>query len=109
MGPYALAGGSVALGYQLIFDYLRHHAETNIERPLFFDHVLACTIIGSAVFGGLKFYPRYWFTGGFLGAFFVAPMSFWAYKQGRFNMNSRANPNIFYENSVTKEEVERFR
>lgn len=97
----------MALSYQLIFDFLRHHEETNIERPLFFDHMLACTIIGSVFAGLWKFYPRYWFTGGFIGGFMIAPMTFWAYKHARLNMVGRAAPNIFYENSVTKEEIER--
>ena len=89
VGPYSLIGGSVALTYQLVFDFLRHHSETNIERPLFLDHALACTIIGSLFTGLWKFHPRYWFTGGFVGGTIIAPMSFWAYKHARLNSLGR--------------------
>ena len=36
----------------------------------------------------------------------IAPMIWWAMKHGRLNPLGR-HPNMFYENSVTKEEVER--
>ncbi len=83
--PYMLGGGSITLSYQLIFDYLRHHEESNNDRPLFFDHAIACTAICSVmggVYGGL---PRYWFTGFFVGGMLLAPMSWWLLKHGRLN------------------------
>lgn len=104
--PYMLIGGSTTLSYQLIFDYLRHHEETNNDRPLFFDHWKACTIIGAFAMGIYFGLPRYWFTGGFVGGFLIAPMSWWLYKHGRLNGQGR-HSNIFYENSVTQEELER--
>lgn len=85
VGPYALIGGSLTLSYQLIFDFLRHHEETNIDRPLYFDHWLACSIIGSASAGIYGTMPRFWFTGFLIGGFLVAPMTWWMYRQGRFN------------------------
>ena len=106
MTPYMLIGGSVTLSYQLIFDYLRHHEEGNNDRPLFFDHMKALTIIGAfsmGIYGGM---PRFWFTGAFIGGMLVAPMSWWLIKQGRLNAQAR-HSNIFYENSVNKDEIER--
>jgi hypothetical protein len=79
-----LVGGSVTFSYQFIFDFLNHH-ETNTDRPLFFDHMTAVTIISAVSAGVYGAMPRFWFTGGFVGAFLFAPMTWWLYKQGRFN------------------------
>lgn len=101
-----LIGGSVTLSYQLIFDFLRHHEEGNNDRPLYFDHMYACATIGAfamGIYGGL---PRFWFTGAFVGGMLIAPMSWWVLKQGRINGGVR-NSNIFYENSCTRDEIER--
>jgi len=101
-----LIGGSITLSYQLIFDYLRHHEETNNDRPLYFDHSIALTIIGAASMGIYGGYPRFWFTGAFIGGMLIAPMTWWLIRHGRLNSQNR-HANIFYENNVTKEEVER--
>ena len=70
--------------------------------------MFACSLIGASLFGFYFGLPRFWFTGGFIGGFLVAPMSWWFLKQGRLNSLNR-HSNIFYENSVTQEEVERIR
>ena len=106
--PYMLIGGSVTLSYQLIFDYLRHHEESNNDRPLYFDHVKACTLIGAVSLGMWGAMPRYWFTGAFLGGMLIAPMSWWLYKHGRINGANR-HSNIFYDNGVSQDEVDRIR
>lgn len=106
MTPYFFIGGSVAFSYQFIFDYLRHHHETNNDRPMFIDHSIACGLIGSVSLGLYFGLPRYWFIGGFTGAFVLSPMIWWAYKHGRMNALGK-HPNIFYENSATKEDIER--
>jgi len=63
---HALCGGSIFLGYRLIMEYLRHHGETNL-RPMFIDHQIACTIIGSLA-GAIAFHNS---TRGFIvGAMF---------------------------------------
>ncbi len=103
-----LIGGSVTLSYQLIFDYLRHHEEHNNDRPLYFDHMFALSAIGAVSLGMYGGLPRFWFTGAFIGGMLLAPMSWWVYKQGRINGQVRPS-NIFYENSVTREEVDRIR
>jgi hypothetical protein len=106
--PYAMIGGSVALSYQLIFDYLRHHEESNNDRPLYFDHLKATTIIttvGAGIYGGL---PRYWFTGFFVGSMLFSPMIWWLRQHGKLNAQNRP-ANIFYDNTVSKDEVERIR
>lgn len=103
-----LIGGSLTLSYQLIFDYLRHHEESNNDRPLYFDHVKALTIIGAFSLGMYGAMPRFWFTGGFLGGMVIAPMSWWLYKHGRINGANR-HSNIFYDNNVSQDEVDRIR
>lgn len=103
--PYAMYGGIIAFTYQFIYDFMNHH-ETNNDRPMFFNHLLATTTImtvGSGIYGGL---PTHALTGFILAIFLVGPMTWWFHKQGRVNANSRPS-NIFYENSVTPEEVER--
>lgn len=101
-----LIGGSITLSYQLIFDYLRHHEEANNDRPLLIDHTIACTLIGATTAGLYGGFPRFWFTGGFVGGMMIAPMGWWLYKQGRLNAQDR-HANVFYEDTVTREEVER--
>ena len=41
-----LYAGSLALGYQLIIDFLRHHDEANM-RPEVVDHMIAMTLLGT--------------------------------------------------------------
>jgi hypothetical protein len=106
MTPYMLIGGSVTLSYQLIFDYLRHHEEGNNDRPLFFDHMYALTLIGAFSMGMYGGMPRFWFTGAFIGGMLIAPMSWWLIKQGRINAHAR-HSNIFYDNACSKDEIER--
>ncbi len=106
--PYMLIGGSLTLSYQLIFDYLRHHEETNNDRPLYFDHMFALTLIGATSFGFYGGMPRFWFIGGFVGGLIVSPMSWWLKKHGRLNAMGR-HSNIFYENNVSQDEVDRIR
>jgi hypothetical protein len=79
----------------LIFDFLRHHEEGNNDRPLFFDHSLACGLIGAASLGLSFTMPKYWFIGGFLGFAVVAPSTWWIWKTGLFNYANRP-ANIFY-------------
>ena len=104
---YAFYGGALTLSYQLIMDYFEHH-ETNKDRPRFFNHWFATTLIST----GLGMFYKNPVTGagtGFVfGLFLVGPMTWWLYKQGRLN-SSQSPANIFYENGVTAEEVERIR
>lgn len=100
MTPYILIGGCITLSYQLIFDFLRHHEETNNDRPLYFDHLIATTLIGSATTGFTLGHPKYFFLGGFFSFMIVAPISWWLYKNAKMNANKRPS-NIFYENSCT--------
>jgi hypothetical protein len=104
--PYCMVGGTITLTYQLVFDFMRHHEETNSDRPLFFDHMLACSILGTGIGAFAGAMPRFWFTGFFVGGFIVAPMTWWMYIHGRLNAQNRPT-NMFYENSVTPEEIER--
>jgi hypothetical protein len=106
MAPYALIGGSYALGYQLIYEFMRGGHEGNNDSPKYIAHVTATTILGTAagfLFGGL---PTYAATGAVVAFFNVAPMTWWIYKHGKLNATGRPS-NIFYQNDVSKEEVER--
>lgn len=106
MAPNALLGGSFALGYQVIYSYLRGGHEGNNDTPKFFAHTITLTILGTTagfLFGGL---PKYALRGGILALFNVAPMTWWLNKHGKINATGR-HPNIFYENNVSKEEIER--
>lgn len=106
LGKYAMLGGSVMLGYQLIHDTLRHHDEAN-ARPMFFDHMYATTIIGTSL-GAFAFNtPFAVFCSGFFSMTMVTPALWWLKNAGR--MNPVRGGNIFYENGTTPEEVERFR
>ncbi len=105
MAPYAATGGSLALSYQLIVDFLNHH-ETNKDRPKVIDHFVATTILGTVIGTIMGGRPRYTFVGFLVSATLFAPMSWWVYKHARINAQSRPS-NIFYENSVTQEELER--
>ena len=107
MLPYAMIGGSLFLSYQLIIDYLKHH-ETNTDIPQYFYHTFALTVVGAGIglfYGAM---PRHLLIGGFMGGMFVAPASYFLMKTARFNANAR-NPNIFYENEVSQEDVDRIR
>ena len=80
-----LFGGAVFLSYRVIMDTLRHHEETNNDRPLAFDHLIATSTIGAAIgffYGAL---PRYIFTGWFAGGFIIGPMLWWIRQVGRRN------------------------
>ena len=50
--------------------------------------------------------PKWWFIGAFLGGMVLAPASWWIKRHGRFNAQGR-NSNIFYDNSLTKDDIER--
>lgn len=100
MVPYMLTGGSITLSYQLILDFLRHHEETNNDRPFLIDHTIALSLIGTVVGGVMGGLPRYAFTGFMVSFFLLSPMTWWFYKQGRLNAVNRP-ANIFYENNVS--------
>ena len=51
--------------------------------------------------------PFQLFCSGFFSFMLVAPMMWWVGQSGRPNV--MRTPNIFYENSCTAEEIERFR
>ena len=83
------------LSYQLVFDFLRHHEETNNDRPLFIDHTIAVILIGTAVgafWGGSL---RMAFLGGFVGGFNIAPFTWMIRNHARMDAANRPS-NIFY-------------
>lgn len=103
--PYMLTGGAITLSYQLIFDFLHYH-QTNTDRPLIADHFIATCTIGTVIGAFMGGMPRYAVTGFVASLFLIAPMTWWLYKQGRFNSQNRP-ANIFYQNDCTPEEIQR--
>lgn len=106
--PYHMAvGGSIFLGYDLIFDFLRHHDETNL-RPQFVDHLIAMSILGTV--GG--FMATNTLKGAAQGFLFfglnVGFLSYWALKMSRQPGGAAGPANIYYDADVTPEEKERF-
>jgi Kef-type K+ transport system membrane component KefB len=73
---HAMYGGSLFLGYQLVFELLRHHDETN-QRPMFIDHTIAMIALGMgaaiAVGGG----PKQMIVGAIFSGLTLSPMSYW--------------------------------
>ena len=104
-----LYGGAAMFGYVFLYDVLRHHAETNL-RPKIVDHAIALGIIGAA--GGALTGSgsiRRTIQGAMFFTLTVAPMTWWLKLQGVHPGAYRKPVNMFYENNVTPEEVERFR
>jgi len=76
---------------------------------MIFDHIIATSLIGFA--GGCMYASHPWgvFCSTFFSAMVLAPGTWFTFKlNGGLNKNNQ-HGNIFYENDVTKEEVERFR
>ena len=98
---HALTGGSILLGYQLVFEVLRHHDETNL-RPMFIDHTLACTLIGAlsfaSAFGGS---PKHFITGALIGGLTISPVLYWLKLQGLRPGSTNKPANIYYQNDCT--------
>ena len=104
-----LYGGAAMFSYTFFMDVITHHAETNL-RPKFVDHSIALAIGGAAAgaltgSGSLK--------RSFQGAMFfgltIAPITWWLKLQGLRPGDHKKPVNIFYQNDVTPDEVERFR
>lgn len=103
---YAAIGAGIVTGYTMITDYLRYHDEAN-ARPRYFDHMIATTLLTS-VAGGFAFrHPWYILFSAFFSVMVITPTTWWFVRVSK--LNKTRNPNIFYQNDVTAEEVERFR
>lgn len=82
MLPYAVMGGTVALSYTLIIDFMTHHDESN-NKPAYINHAIATTLL-SGVFGVFNFtHPYHIFASGFFGFMMVSPISWWFMKAAR--------------------------
>ena len=106
LARYSMMGASIFLSYQLVHDFLREHDETN-GRPMFMDHMIATTAIGTGVGALTLSTPFHVFCAGFFSMMLVTPFTWWFKTTARMNAHRPAN--IFYENDCTKEEIERFR
>jgi hypothetical protein len=110
--PYAIGGGAVFFAYQLTFDLLRHHHETHNDRPEFYDHTLALTLIAASyslyrnpmnllyVLG-----PTIFFVCKKFYNLFSAPLLY--VLKLRLNMSHKEE--VFYHNDVSQDEVDYYR
>jgi hypothetical protein len=100
LSPYVAGGASVMLGYNFILEFMRYHHETNNDRPLVIDHFVATTVITTFAGFLISGTPRALMQGFVLGTLLIAPMSWWAYVEGRNNAKGRSS-NIFYLNGTS--------
>jgi hypothetical protein len=105
-GRYALMGGMASMSYTVLMYNFRHHDEAN-PRPYIFDHTAATSLIAMGATALYCSHPYQIFLAGFFSLTIISPLSW--YMSNMAKMNSLRSPNIFYENSCTAEEVERFR
>ena len=106
---YALMGGAVVMGYQIIIDYMRHHEEAN-PRPAYMDHTFSTTVVTTAAAAFYVTRPIHLFNTMLFSTVLLAPISWWFLKFGVRGLGQdRSPPNIFYQNDCTEEEIERFR
>jgi hypothetical protein len=106
IGPYCMYGGMAMFGYHFIRDYIRHHDETN-PRNMIIDHGIALTSIATIAAIMKPMRPWNVFCTAFFTAMIATPLT-WFIKNNLENMGHRS-ANIFYENNVSKDEVERIR
>jgi len=106
---HGLFGGSIALGYHLVFEFLRHHDETNL-RPMFIDHTIAMTLIGAFAAAALvSGSPKHMITGAIFSGLTISPVLWWLKIMGNKPGQMNTPANIFYLDDCTKEEIDRFR
>ena len=65
-------------------------------------------MISTLSLGIWKGLPRYFAIGGVLGALTISPTTWWLYKRSKLNGGARPS-NIFYEDSCTKDDIDRIR
>ena len=104
---YALMGGSIICVYKLIIDIMRHHRESD-PYPAFVDHMISLTITSSAIAAFYATRPLHVGLTAFFSCVLVSPFSWYFMKTATIGTN-RMNPNIFYQNDCTEEEIERYR
>jgi hypothetical protein len=94
MLPYAMFGGSIFLGYDLIFRIMRASEEAT-DRPLIVDHWVATTILSAytgMVMTNCIENTAFITTAGF----FVAAPMLWMFHTNNFKSANHDHPNIFY-------------
>jgi len=101
-----MMGAVTFMSYDMMLHYFRHHDEVN-GRPRYYDHAAATTILAT-VYSLLYLSHPYQILGTmFLSVSMVGPVSWWFKTQAGINQSRHAN--IFYENTCSSEEIERFR
>jgi hypothetical protein len=105
--PHAMAGGSLFLGYKLVFEFLRHHDETNL-RPKYVDHLIAMALLGAVgaatMFGGS---PRHMVSGALFMSTCIGWPMWWLNSLGMRPGQMAHHAGIYYQDDATKDEIER--
>ena len=90
----------------MMVHYFRHHDEVN-GRPRFYDHMAAMFVLTTATSAYFCNHPYQIIGGMIFSVLLVSPITWWFKGQAVFNQGR--SPNIFYENSCTEEEIERYK
>ena len=94
--PYMLIGGSLSLGYQLVYQFFAVMQNHNNDRPIYLNPMLATTVVSTLAAGLKGASPKFWFLGAFGGSMIFAPISWWMYMHARYNGGQVRNSNVFY-------------
>ena len=111
--PYAAFGGSTFLAYQLIKDAINYYG-SNVDKPAFIDHHIAFTSVFclAVIYHWSPLHIITAFIGANLLCKFIfnnsAPM-LWSVKVYALDSPFDRHSNIFYEDSCTQEEVDKYR
>lgn len=85
---------------------MRHHDHAN-SRPRYLDHTLTMSLLTMGLTATKASNPLYIPLAGFFSAALLSPITWFVYST-TLRTHCHPNPNIFYENGTTAEEVERF-
>lgn len=102
----ALAGGLIYLSYDMMLHYFRHHDEAN-GRPRYYDHMAAMFVLTTATSAYYCNHPYQILGGMVFSVLLVSPVTWWFKNQAV--IKNLKNPNIFYENSCSADEIERYK
>ena len=105
---HCIYGGSLTLTYQILTEQLRHHDEANM-RPQFIDHMVVTMLLGTFVGFVAMNSARGALQGLMVSTVLIGPGTYWMKKVGLGSYDCNRPANIYYQNDVTPEEVERIR
>jgi len=96
-------GATIFLSYEILIHFFKSDPRLRMK---FYDHAKTVWLMGTV--GGFFFLskPAHIITASFMSLAFIAPTSW--YLSHILKDEFLPSPNIFYENNVTKQEIERF-